>query len=241
MTNSELKKMAEELVGEAELARRFRNWITNLIRVARMKRDNLDSGALHEQDALAILKDLNERTGSRFGATDSAKALIMGRLKQGYQVQDFFKVHEAKCAQWTGNEKMEHNLRPSTLYRRSHFDEYRAEWYKMDRQRRDLAEKRKKVRSGQHKPQSASDKVHKAERKAIISELMSRPWNEHTSWLNLMRWTMRFPDAESLEAYEMPERIREMRRESGMMLAVAKGKVSEKAEREYQKIKGEWE
>ena len=83
--------------------------------------------------------------------------------------------------------------------------------------------------------------MHKAERKAIISELMSRPWNEHTSWLNLMRWTMRFPDAESLEAYEMPERIREMRRESGMMLAVAKGKVSEKAEREYQKIKGEWE
>lgn len=243
MTNSELKKVAEELVGEVELARRFRNWITNLIRISRMKHDNIDSGTLYDQDALLILADLNKRTGSRFGATDSAKALIVGRLKQGYQVADFYRVHEAKCAQWTGNAQMEHNLRPSTLYRQSHFDEYLAEWYKLDKQRSELAEKRKKARaatSGSQCPDNAQ-KVKLAEREAIISELMDRAWNEHASWLELMRWTMRFPDAESLAAYEMPERVRRMRQEPGMMLAVAKGKVPERAERYYQEIKGEWE
>jgi len=231
----ELWQMAEELVGGEELARRFRMWLSTVIRTARMKRNNSDSGALFDSDVLFILTDLNKRTGSRFGATDTAKSMIINLLKRGYTPEDFSRVHEVKIMQWMGDEKMEHCLRPSTLYRPSHFDEYLAQWWKMDRQRRELNDKRKQVKAGRISEQRVVD----TEREALISELMAKSWHAHESWLAFMRWTVRFPDAESLQKYPMPKRIREMRKEPGMMMAVAKKQVPAWAEAEYAKIKKE--
>jgi hypothetical protein len=45
MEIKELWQVARELVGEEELTRRFRGWISTLIRTARIKRQNSDIGA----------------------------------------------------------------------------------------------------------------------------------------------------------------------------------------------------
>lgn len=251
----ELWQMGKELVGEEELTRRFRAWIGTLIRNARIRQHNGDSGALYSSDALMILNDLNERSKSRFQATDKATHLIISLLKKGYVVEDFCKVHEVKCGQWQGNEKMEHCLRPSTLYAPSHFDEYLAEWWKQEREKKELAEKREAAR-GQVSKSSLTpipspikgegrsgglETSGTRERDAKVKELNGRKWNEHESWLEFMRWTVQFPDNESLAAYEMPERIRKMRKAPGMLLQVANGKVIEWAETEYQGLKREAE
>lgn len=236
----ELWQMAKELVGEEELTRRFRAWIGTLIRNARLKREKCDSTALQAQDTLIILTDLNERTKSRFQATDKATHLIVTLLKKGYMVEDFKRVHEVKCGQWLGNDKMEHCLRPSTLYAPSHFDEYLAEWWKQDRDRKELQQKRQQG-TMRTRAESGASKVQQAERDAKVGELMKRKWNEHASWLEFMRWTIQFPDAESLEAYPMPERIRKMRKAPGMLMQIATGKVAEWAEVEYRELKQEAE
>ncbi len=236
----ELWQMAKELVGEDELTRRFRMWLNTLIRKERVKRSNTDSGALYDSDVLWILADLNNRTGSRFGATDTAKHLITNLLKRGYTPEDFSRVHEVKIMQWMGDEKMEHNLRPSTLYRPSHFDEYLAQWWKMDRQKRELEDRRRKAKAGvkiEAGKANAEQDVQRAEREALISELMSKPWHAFDSFRDFMLWTVKFPDAESLKAYPMPPRLREIRQSKGMLMQVASGKVPGAIEKEYQKMK----
>lgn len=240
MEIKELWQMANELVGEEELTRRFRAWIGTLIRNARLKREKCDSTALEAQDTLTILSDLNERTKSRFQATDKATHLIVTLLKKGYCVEDFKRVHEVKCGQWLGNEKMEHCLRPSTLYAPSHFDEYLAEWWKQDRERKELQQKRQQATTGT-RVESGATQVQRAEREAKVKELNAKKWNEHASWLDFMRWTIQFPDAESLEDYPMPARVRKMRKAPGMLMQVATGKVAEWAEAEYKELKQEAE
>jgi uncharacterized phage protein (TIGR02220 family) len=238
MGNKELWQKAKEQVGEEELTRRFRSWIGTLIRNARLKSEKCASTELQTRDVLTILSDLNERTKSRFQATDKATHLIIALLKKGYLVEDFFKVHEVKCGQWQGNEKMEYCLRPSTLYAPSHFDEYLAEWWKEDRERKELKQKREQAGK---KPQNGAEQAQRAEREAKVKELNSRKWYEHDSWLEFMRWTIQFPDNESLEAYPMPERIRKMRKTPGMLMQVAAGKCAEWAEAEYKELKREAE
>lgn len=244
MEIKELWQVARELVGEEELTRRFRAWIGTLIRNARLKREKCDSTALTAQDTLIILTDLNERTKSRFQATDKATHLIVTLLKKGYSVEDFRKVHEVKCGQWQGNDKMEHCLRPSTLYAPSHFDEYLAEWWKQDRERKELKQKREQALDSRlrgNDKEGTVNGVQRAERDAKVKELNAKKWNEHASWLDFMRWTIQFPDAESLEAYPMPERVRKMRKAPGMMMQIATGKVAEWAEVEYRELKQEAE
>jgi uncharacterized phage protein (TIGR02220 family) len=231
----QLWQTAKELVGEDELSRRFRSWITSLIRDARMKSENLDSAALFDADVARILADLNKRTKSRFLPTDKAKSLIIGMLKRGYLVEDFFRVHEVKCLKWGGDEKWQHNLRPSTLYRPCHFDEYLAEWWKMDRKRSEVEAARKSAVNWQK--QHREDRKFADDHSALIAELNGKAWHEFDSWVDFMRWTVRFPTAESLEAYPMPERIRRMRVAPKMLRYIAVGNSPAWAEAEYQQIK----
>ena len=151
-TIKELWQAAIDAVGEEELTRRFRLWITHLIRTARIKSaESADPSAssagndIFTQDVKLILSDLNHRTGSRFTATDQAKHLIRNLMAKGYITQDFLHVHEIKAAKWLSDPAMADYLRPSTLYRPSHFDEYLAEYYAMERQRSELAAKRAKA------------------------------------------------------------------------------------------------
>lgn len=252
MDKRELWRVAVELLGEEELTRRFRGWITGVIRKAREKRAEVSSDALYDQDALTILSDLNERTGRKFGATDEAKRLIRGIMAKGYLVEDFIRVHEVKCDRWLGDEKMEHNLRPSTLYRPCHFDEYLAEWFGAERKKKELAEKRaaalkantrcteKAEMPFQHRDtetQRDGGAVKGAEREAVVSELMARAWWAFPTWADFVKWTSRFPDMEAIKAYAMPERIRRMREAPMMLWKVIRGESPDWAEREYKELK----
>lgn len=235
----ELWKAAMELVGEEELTRRFRVWITGIIRKARMKGSNASVGDIYDADLAAILADLNKRSGSRFGATDNARHLVISLLKQGYTVDDFCRVHEAKCGQWLHDEKMSRNLRPSTLYRPSHFDEYLAEWHRIDKQSQEAAatrERSQRLSRGELKAETRQErKVENEERQGKIRELMRKPWWSFESWADFMKHTLEFPDKKSLDEYEMPSRLREMRTEPGMALNLYKKQSPAWAEEAYRR------
>lgn len=50
--------------------------------------------------------------------------LIHGRLNDGFSEDDFKKVIDVKYEDWFDNPKMAKHLKPSTLFRPSHFEEY---------------------------------------------------------------------------------------------------------------------
>lgn len=63
-----------------------------------------------------IISHLNEVTNSHYKQNASkTKTLIQARLKEGYTVDDFKKVHIAKYSEWV-NTDFEKFLRPETLY-----------------------------------------------------------------------------------------------------------------------------
>lgn len=72
-----------------------------------------------------IISHLNEKTGSRFRhKAKAARDLIRARWREGYTLDDFIAVIDRMCAAWKSDQKMVQYLRPTTLFRPSHFDEY---------------------------------------------------------------------------------------------------------------------
>lgn len=72
-----------------------------------------------------IVEYLNEKTGSSFRHTSKATAAqIKARFKEGYTVEDLKAVIAFKSDQWGRDAKMSEYLRPSTLFRPSHFEGY---------------------------------------------------------------------------------------------------------------------
>lgn len=73
---------------------------------------------------IAIVSYLNEAAGTNYKPTsEQTKKLIRGRLAEGYTLEDFKRVIDAKCADWLGSE-YEKFLRPSTLFQSSKFEGY---------------------------------------------------------------------------------------------------------------------
>jgi uncharacterized phage protein (TIGR02220 family) len=59
---------------------------------------------------------LNDQSGKRFRhGTEATKRHIRARWNEGYRLEDFQRVIQAKCAEWRGTE-MEKYLRPQTLF-----------------------------------------------------------------------------------------------------------------------------
>lgn len=72
-----------------------------------------------------IVEFLNEKAESQFRHTSKATAAqIKARMKEGYTVEDFKAVIEFKAHQWGRDAKMSEYLRPTTLFRPSHFEGY---------------------------------------------------------------------------------------------------------------------
>jgi uncharacterized phage protein (TIGR02220 family) len=72
-----------------------------------------------------IVEFLNEKADSQFRHTSKATAAqIKARMKDGYTVEDFKAVIEFKADQWGRDAKMSEYLRPTTLFRPSHFEGY---------------------------------------------------------------------------------------------------------------------
>lgn len=76
------------------------------------------------KDEIQIVIDyLNEKTNSKYLATSSvAQKDVKARIKE-YSVEDCKYVIDVKCKEWLGT-NMEKFLRPSTLFRKSKFEEY---------------------------------------------------------------------------------------------------------------------
>ena len=63
-----------------------------------------------------IIGHLNKSTGKNFKASSSkTRSLIDARLKEGYTVEDFYKVIDTKTLEWKGT-NFEKYLRPETLF-----------------------------------------------------------------------------------------------------------------------------
>lgn len=75
----------------------------------------------------AIIDHLNKATGSKFRTTDETRKMVKARMKSGATLEDFFAVIDHKVSQWGNDQRMSTFLRPSTLFRPSHFFEYLAE------------------------------------------------------------------------------------------------------------------
>lgn len=226
MSNRELWQQGVELLGEAELSRRFRAWINHLLRIQQARRTNMSVSEQFQVEAGEILSDLNLLTGRRYRLTDEVKALIGGRMSGGASGEDFKRVHRAMCSRWLEDAKMRDYLRPSTLYRRGNFDEYLALY----------GDKQKNRRTDEQKNRSTEEQRDREGQRELVSKLMTRGWWEFESWGEFMRWTLQFPDAKSLAKYEMPERIRRMRTAPGMVIKVLRGRV-DWAEAEYEELK----
>jgi len=95
-------------------------------------------GSVRETIYREIVEDLNDllkeakkekrRDGLPSGNYDpnskTIQSFIDKLISQGKKPEDFWNVHRNKLAEWKDDEKMRKFLRPSTLYRESHFDEY---------------------------------------------------------------------------------------------------------------------
>jgi len=82
-------------------------------------------GYIHVKDTLdnvkntlkEIIDDLNAVLGTSYKYTTvKTKELIKARLKEGFTIEDFKKVHRKKFAEWGTDNKMRPFLRPQTLY-----------------------------------------------------------------------------------------------------------------------------
>lgn len=63
-----------------------------------------------------IVDFLNEKAGTKYKhTTRKTKECIRARMKEGFTLDDFFRVIEVKCAEWLGTE-WEKYLRPETLF-----------------------------------------------------------------------------------------------------------------------------
>jgi len=78
-----------------------------------------------------IIEDLNKKAGKNFRwQSKNTQSQISARIKEGFKVEDFKKVHSNKVAAWLNDKEMNQYLRPETLYRPSHFESYLNENHK---------------------------------------------------------------------------------------------------------------
>lgn len=76
-------------------------------------------------DVRAVVSYLNAQTGKHFRADSrQTAAAVRARLSEGFTVDDFRRVIDAKVSDWAGDPQMERYLRPSTLFRPSNFEAY---------------------------------------------------------------------------------------------------------------------
>jgi uncharacterized phage protein (TIGR02220 family) len=74
-----------------------------------------------------VIDYLNKVTGKNFKYTDANIIIISARLAEKYTLDDIKRVVDIKSAEWLGGKKMDKFLRPSTLFRKSNFDNYANE------------------------------------------------------------------------------------------------------------------
>lgn len=234
MTNKELWAQAEKMLGLAELNKRFRRWIRGVIQ--REKDKKIPRDAQFEADVARILKDLNERTGARYRVCPPTLRLIRPLLQGDHTVEDFIKVHVAQVARWKDNPDMRDYLRPSTLYRPTHFYEYLQNWNKDTAEEKDLQEKRA---SAARRVQAAANDAAALEA-TTSGKLAKVEWHEFETFVGWFMHSIEFPDVAALTAHlaACPPALRKMR-DSVTMVQILEDRVPGEIEEKFQELKSE--
>ena len=72
-----------------------------------------------------VINYLNKKTNKNFrSTTKETQRFINARVKEGYSLQDFKKVIDVKTTEWLDDKKFNKYLRPSTLFKGGHFEDY---------------------------------------------------------------------------------------------------------------------
>ena len=76
-----------------------------------------------------VITYLNVKAGRSYSTTGAGnRAKVKTLLSRGYTVKDMRKAIAVKCMQWHDDAKMQDYMRPSTLLRPSHIDDYIGDW-----------------------------------------------------------------------------------------------------------------
>lgn len=79
----------------------------------------------HPEEIRQIIEYFNHVCGTDYRHQSKATAdMINARLNDGFTVEDFYKVIDTKYAEWVNNPDMCKYIRPQTLFRPSHFENY---------------------------------------------------------------------------------------------------------------------
>ena len=77
--------------------------------------------------AIEIINFLNEKADRSYRPVQTNLELIISRLEEGYEIQDFRAVIARKVRDWSDDEKMAKFLRPATLFNKTKFAQYSGE------------------------------------------------------------------------------------------------------------------
>ncbi len=79
----------------------------------------------HPEEVRQIIDYFNRVCGTDYKYQSKATAdMVNARLNDGFTVEDFCKVIDTKYAEWVNNPDMCKYIRPQTLFRPSHFENY---------------------------------------------------------------------------------------------------------------------
>ena len=82
-------------------------------------------GKTHPEEVRQIIDHFNHVCGTDYKYQSKATAdMINARLNDGFTVKDFYKVIDTKYAEWVNDPDMCKYIRPQTLFRPSHFENY---------------------------------------------------------------------------------------------------------------------
>ena len=86
---------------------------------------NRSNNRSENKDIGRIVTYLNEKAGKNFSEnSEETIKLINRRLNDGYSIEQFMEVIDKKALKWGDDLKMCDYLRPSTLFRKSNFENY---------------------------------------------------------------------------------------------------------------------
>ena len=129
------------LLGEQEAVQKLHGFYDRQIK--KHSQPKVDNNEKIKQQINQIIAHLNSVTGLSYRTSSKeTKALIRSRIIDGFQVEDFKKVHIIKTKKWLADPKMRIYLRPSTLYRASHFESYLQEYNLWKRDKENALRKR---------------------------------------------------------------------------------------------------
>lgn len=86
-------------------------------------------------DVVSVIDYLNDKANKQFKVSSKATSrLVKGRLRDGYELEDFKKVIDTKVKVWVDDSHWQTYLRPSTLFNATNFENYLEESRRGDSQ-----------------------------------------------------------------------------------------------------------